>query len=126
MFAEVLFALLLGLIVASLLVGPAGRRGPGPWSGFGFFFLILFFFIWAAGVWITPVGPHFYGASWATFLVSALLLFLLFAALLPPSTPRRHPADPEMVEPDAAAAVVGVVFWLLLVGLILAIVAAYI
>jgi NADH:ubiquinone oxidoreductase subunit 6 (subunit J) len=122
----ILFALLLGLIFAALLSVPFGRRGPGPWAGFLFFFTILFLGILAAGLWVRPVPgvTPVYGVNWLGFLLFSLILFLLLAAAIPPAPPEAMPPPATSTEEAAETVAVtfGCFFWILLVLLMVTIV----
>jgi len=127
----IIFAFLFALLVAVALGHVFGRRGPGPLAGLLFFFVLLFFAIWAGGLWMAPLGPPVWGAPWLSFLLVALFLFFLFAALTPaaPRPPRRDikTGKPIMEEADVLASVVmGVFFWLAVIMLIVAIVFGYV
>jgi hypothetical protein len=131
---DIVLALIVAVIFSLLLVAAAGRRGPGPWAGFLFFFLVLFLAVWAAGVWLRPIGPVVYGGYWVGALVVGVLIALLLAAAVPPG-PRVTPvevetppegAPAETPEEEAVTTALGVFFWILLLGLIAAIVLGYV
>jgi len=125
---DMLFAFVIALIVAGILTSGFGRRGPGPLSGFIFFFVMLFFFIWALGIWIEPVGPMVGGVPWLTFAMVGLVAALLLAAVTTPGrTQRNVPETPveTAAEEAAVATVFTVFFWLLLIALLFAIVVNY-
>jgi len=118
MIAELLFALVIGLLIAALFVFAFGGRGP--WGGFLWFFLIVFLGAWAIGAWI-PAGPVWVGVAWVPIIIAAMLLAVLLAAI--PGPRPAVPADREAVE---TAAAVGVLFWILIIALLVAAVAAYV
>jgi type VI protein secretion system component VasK len=93
-------------------------------DGLLFFFLMLFLVIWAAGVWIEPVGPIAWGVPWLTFLIIGVVLALILAAAVPP---RARPVEPprETAEASAAALALGLFFYLAMVALVIVIVAHY-
>lgn len=121
----ILVSLFFALIFAILIPSVFSRKGPGPWNGILFFFLLIFFFAWAIGSWTGPIGPEFLntGTTWLDYLLIALFVMLLIVVLIPP---RRRPTTAEEVErqekEEQAAAVVGVsfgiFFWLLLLILL--------
>lgn len=118
--AEAIWALILAVALGLLLTAVLGRRGPwaAPWA----IFLVLFLFIWAGGVWTAPFGPRAYGIYWMPFLFFGVLVTLLIAAGAEPPYPRRRAAGPEHGVPEMAAAVgLSTFFWLLIVGLLIAI-----
>jgi membrane protease YdiL (CAAX protease family) len=121
---DLLFAFVLALGVALLLVGPARRRAAGPWSGFWFFFLISFMLVWAAGAWVAgPLGVA-WGGTFLVFLLVAVVVSLFFVSVMPPvqeAVPAEPPAEPPTAE-EATAVAMGIFFWILLfILLILAI-----
>ena len=133
MFWSYLLIVLAFALLFSLLLGaglgwrhPARRDDAG--GSLAFAFLILLLSIWAFGAWITPWGPVFYGVPWLSLLLVGLFVTLLILAISAPSRRPRRPATavtPEREE-EAAAAVFGTFFWLLLLGLLIAIVVKYI
>jgi len=46
------------------------------------YFLIMLFSIWAAGIWIVPVGPVLWGSYWLPLVFIGLIVFL-FLAIIP-------------------------------------------
>jgi hypothetical protein len=81
---------------------------------------------WAGGLWITPFGPTWFGISWLPFLMIAFFLALLLAAATPTQRPRtRSQAIAQERAEEAAANTLNVFFWLLIVGFVVAIIAAY-
>ena len=91
-------------------------------------FLGLFLFTWAAGVWVTPIGPVLLGVPLFTFLFAGLLFALLLAALIPtPNVDRKFSApqrEARKAERETAVAVDALI-WILIVGLIIAIIFSY-
>jgi len=121
------------LIVATLIMVPLYLTGRvGPWSGRIWFALVLFLFTWVGGVWGRPYGPVLWGVSWLPFVFFGLIFALLMAA----AVPRRQPGRSKMSPQGRAGAendmeirldvTIGIYFWLLLVGLVAALVVHYI
>ena len=116
--AEFFTALIVGLVVFTVFALILDR--PGPWArgrglgGFFWFFLIVFLGAWAVGAWSQPIGPVTYGVSWVPFLFGAFAFALLIGAL---SEPRAQPASAVEPVEDAAAAALGMFFWLLVLVL---------
>lgn len=121
----ILLTVLLTVGVVGGLFAAGGARGP--WPGLGWFLLLLFIGTLAIGSWTQPIGPEPWGVPVVNFLIVAILLALLVAALTPDY---RHgyrriqdrPAAREEPRLDAstaqgqreavgAAAAVGVLFW---------------
>jgi hypothetical protein len=122
--ADILFALALGVLFALLFGALFNSRDGAP--GFLMVFLLFFFFAWAGGAWIGPLGPVILGFSWLPGLIVTVLIFLLIAALAsarPPKTTQEAKAELEAAQ--ATTTVLGVFFWVLIVGLIVAIVLSY-
>jgi hypothetical protein len=97
---------------------------------FIFFFLLLFPLIWAAGVWLTPVGPPLWGVPWLGFLLASLFLLVLLLAAAVPSGPPRRTGDvtPENAREEALKGTVvffGLFFWVLVIGAAAAVITRY-
>src|SRR6056297_674910 len=129
-FAELLLALVLAALVAAVLASTRRSEDAGLAAVFVFFFLLLFPLIWAAGVWLTPVGPPLWGVPWLGFLlVSLFLLVLLLAAAVPSGPPRRAGGvTPENAGDEALRGTVvffGLFFWVLVIGAAVAVITRY-
>ena len=138
LWTDIAFALLIALILAAVFVPLLGWRRPGDTIGdeleedaagwgaaFLFFFLIVFLFTVAAGLWLEPVGPVAWGVPWLGFLFIGILVALLLAAAAPP--PRRGPRPMEGTEEQLdieEAAGLGLFFWLLIFVLVITLAAA--
>ena|SRR6056297_3623414 len=102
----------------------------GPWEGWIWFALLLFLFTWTGGAWVRPYGPASPGYTWLPFLFFGLFFALLLAAAVPPRPPRnRREAVRQARKANEAeeftAVALGIFFWILLVGLILALILRY-
>lgn len=134
-FAEFAWAFVFGLLIGLIFYAALGRTGP--WDGFVWFFVLLILGTWAIGAWIEPVGPLLWGVAWLPFLVAAVFIALLIAAVTPDVYTRRHRrSGPALTEEtteseatpdahDAAAVAIGIFFWGVLLMLIGALVADY-
>ena len=94
---DALFAFLIAMIYAMLLIPLLGTRRVGI-ERFLLFFGLLFLVIWAAAVWFRPLGPSLYGEPWLVMLGLGAI-FALFLAVLAepgPSGP-QHVTDAEML-----------------------------
>jgi len=112
-------ALLLGIIFTAF-----GWRGP--WEAIWVFLLILFLFTWVGGVWSAPYGPPLWGVYWLPFLFFGFLLILLVAAAAPVRKPRTRREAIEQVEAEETTfAAFNIFFWLLLLGLVVALLIRY-
>lgn len=122
--------LLIAFILSAIVVGPARWRrveDDAAWPALLFLFVIFFFGLWAADLWLTPVGPAAWGVSWFALLVVGIILALIVAAAAPPR--RRPPPAQGEIPPTAESAVLvgfGAVFWILLLVLIGSVVAGYV
>jgi hypothetical protein len=125
---DVLFALVFALLLTGIFTAAFRRRGP--WDIWWGFLLVIFLGIWAAGLWITPVpfGPTWLTLSWLPALIVGVFLALLLAAATPPQPPRtprtRRAAPREEVEETTLIAL-DVFFWVLVVGMVVSIILAY-
>lgn len=122
---EIIVSLILAFLVICGLIAFAGESGGRSiWPIFVLFFLA----IWAGGLWLTPVGPPLIGVYWMPFLFVAIFIALFWAAAPPP--PKRtgkQSTDSTMQEENTGATVasLGLLFWVLLVGLAIAALARY-
>ncbi len=95
-------------------------RVRGPWGAFWTFFLVLFLAVWAAELWITPVGPYFYDIAWVPLVFVGLLVAIGLAAAtgMPERIGRKRLEEGAPAPEEAEAATLGIFFWLLLAVLI--------
>lgn len=131
---HLLLAALLGILLTSIFA--VGFRRRGPWASLIVFFLVVFLITWAGGIWISPIGPVFYGVYWLPFLIVGLIIALLLAAIVPGSMAKEMEED-EVLEPRAREKALeqkrqevrestfDLFFWLLLVVVLAAILAGY-
>ena len=92
-------------------------------GGFLWLFLVIFLGAWAVGLWAEPVGPVAWGVAWFPILFAALIIGLIIAAIPEPGARLTEPAPAD--EAEAAAAGVGLFFWLLIALLVVAIMFGY-
>lgn len=102
---DILFALIVASAFSTVLISLFGKRGPGPLSGFPFFFVVLFFTVWAAGVWLTPFGPLLRGTALVTYVMVGAIVTLIIAAVVPEQRERRVPDLQPPEEKQTAEAV---------------------
>ncbi len=124
---ELIFAFLIALVLS--LVFAVGFRGHGWGAGLLFFFVLLFLFTWAGGIWVTPAGPLLVGIPWMSFLFVGLVVALLLAALIP-TEDRRPRTEEERLRKEGSARAqtwiaLDALFWVLIGGLILMILFRY-
>lgn len=123
-FADFLFALAIGLLLTALFGTLFRTHGPG--AAWWTFLLIVFLAAWVGGLWIRPFGPPLFGVVWLPFLLMGLFFALLLAAAIPARPPRTPgEAISQARTKEATATVLGVFFWVLLIGLVVAIVVGY-
>jgi len=128
MIYEILFSLFFAVFFAILLTNVFGRRGPGPANGLIFFMTLIFFFSWAIGGWLTPMGPVHWGIAWLGYLIIAFFVALLLGTLLPYSKAlgnsegERKLSDDELFQQKANKHPMelgfGIFFWLTVIALL--------
>jgi hypothetical protein len=130
-----LIELIVSLVVAlALSVGfVLATRNQGRRRGFLWLFLLIFVATWAGGIWLQPIGPTIGGIRWLQFLVSGLVIVGLMALFTPnrPPRSRRETLDKlaqlrniKVLE-QATYFALGILFWVILAGFIVAIVIRY-
>lgn len=115
-------ALLLGILylvsIAFIitLIFAALFKTRGPWGTFWSFFIVILLAMFAADVWVGPVGPYFWGGIyWVPPLAVGLLIAVLLAATTP-SPKTRSEIDvekKEMAKEERATVALGTFFWIL-------------
>jgi hypothetical protein len=122
--------LLFVLVITVLLTVLFGLLFRGMRMGLGLylFFLVLFLATWAGGLWITPFGPTLFEVSWLPFLLVGLFFTLLLIVLVPPArTPQTfEEARVQASAETEAVIIIDIFFWVLMIGLLIAIAAAYV
>ncbi len=100
-------------------------KNRGPWGTFWTFFVIVLLAVFAADVWIGPIGPYFYeDVYWVPPLAVGLLIALLLAATTPsPKTRSELDLERKEIADDQTRITVGVFFWFLFVILLVLIIA---
>jgi hypothetical protein len=118
----ILAALCIALLVSAIFA--PGYRRNGSITALFVFFFVLFLAGVAAQYWIVPFGPSYWGVYWFPNVFFVLLLALLF--LSPTSYGNRKiTTGGSSAEASAAAAVISAFVWLILIGLVIAIIAGY-
>ncbi len=132
---DLFFASIIAFVFSILLTVVLGWRRPGAsgiWPSVFFLFMLLFFGVWAGGIWLIPFGPKMLDIYFLPFLVSALAFSLIIIALIPP--PKRTDETIKLVRTDTenksdsnkTRRLWGVFFWFLLAGLLIVIVLKYV
>jgi hypothetical protein len=120
---DVLMALAVALLVT--LIFSAVLRTRGPWASAPVFFVLVFLASWAGGLWITPFGPPVFGIYWLPFLAVGALCALLLAVIPGRRTQSRKEAIQQIRAQEMTTRVLSGLMWIMIVGLILVIAAAY-
>jgi hypothetical protein len=121
--AHFLTALVIALLLGIVLTAFGWR---GPWEAIWVFLLILFLFTWVGGVWSAPYGPPLWGVYWLPFLFFGFLIILLVAAVTPRRRPQTRQEALEQAEVEESTfTAFNLFFWLLLSGLLVALLLRY-
>ena len=107
-----------GIATGVLVMGLRFRPRTPVWS----IFLLLSLVIWAGGVWVAPAGPVHFGVAWLPFLLIAILLAVLLAAVAPGGG-RSHHSELEIKREVEVG--LGLFFWILTATLVAVIAAGY-
>lgn len=118
----IVFILVIAAVLSAILVGALGwrhPRTPSAWSGAFFAFLLVAMMMWAASIWVQPMGPQVGGLAWAPVVGFGVLIALLLVALAEPKSALRdaeHRAPRDTSQPVSEPSTFGAVFWILLVA----------
>lgn len=130
-FIDLIFVMVFALILSSILGWGFGWRHPAHGDAIGasflFLFLVLFFAMWAIGGWLPPWGPVVYETPWLGLLLVGIFVSLILLAAVTPARRRPSPAEAveEAREEVVAATAFGIFFWILMIGLLIAVAARY-
>ncbi len=129
---EVIFSLVIALML-SIIFGLVLHREV-PRRGFLYFFLIMFLFTLAGGLWGKPFGPVMLGAFWVPMLLVGIIggIILYYRAPRPP--PHNREETIEMLDriearkqmEKMAFLTMDLLFWAIVILLLIAILAYYI
>ena len=130
-FKEFLISLVVALVLCVIFALVTRRKVRR--TGFVWFFLFVLMATWAGGVWIRPFGPVLSDIRWLQFLVVGLLVVLMFALFAPLKPPRGRQQTLDQLEEIARQKEItkvtyitlGIVFWVILVILLIAIIVRY-
>lgn len=96
----------------------------GPWDSLWAFILILFLSIFLFMIWVTPIGPVWWGVAWIDLLIIGLIFALLLAAASPSGKSlKRRETTIEKAGRNEEAVVIGAFFWILILITLVAITA---
>ena len=97
-------------------------RVHGSWTSIRALFLVLFLATWAGGAWLEPFGPAAWNVYCLPFLLIAVLVAVLVAAIAPP----RDRTQADVVEREHELELgLGVFFWMLVASLLILVVLRY-
>lgn len=118
-FVGIIYVLLLATILTLVFNYGFGVRGP--WGSMWSFFLILFFSILAAYLWLRPMGPSWRDIYYYPPLGVGVLVALVLAAATPAQTNAK--GEKETKINDFTGVTLGIFFWLAIIALVIAVVA---
>lgn len=119
-FLDLFYVLVITLVLTAVFA--VGFRRQRTWQIVVVFFVTLFLTTWAVGVWINP-SP---GTSSVPYLIVGLLFALLLTALIPLSRTLQGGRTRELEEKAIAIVVMDLFFWILVIGLVVAIIVRYV
>lgn len=137
MFGGILGTILVAILISALFYYAFNARGP--WGSFWSFFLVLLLIIWAASLWVRPIGPVYWGVAWVPLFFVGLVFALLLAAI-PTSDTGEETRRGEMIDEEMpvdraevrrredlnrTAATVSGLFWVFMIILLLVIIIGY-
>ncbi len=123
-FSVIPVTLIAALIFTLIFAGFFRGKGPGPLGGLFLFFIIIFLTTWSGQLWISPVGPLYFGVDWILLIFTGIVFSLLMIAISAPLAAPPKTNDPATPEKEAGVAI-GVFFWVLLILLVIAIVGGH-
>jgi hypothetical protein len=109
--AAALVALILTLASAFFL----GKRGP--WGSIWTFFLVLFLTLTTVSIYISPIGPVYWGIAWIPITIAGMIITILLIAAMPHpgQTTTNKEASEDVIKNKRQGSRVGSFFWLLIV-----------
>jgi len=115
--AEIIAIIFITLFFGFLFFYALGATGP--WDSLWAFILILFLSIFLFTIWVTPIGPIWWGVAWIDILIIGLFFALLLAAVSPTKkSVRRKEPIPVDSGKNEEAIVIGAFFWILILIII--------
>jgi uncharacterized membrane protein len=121
---SLIYLLLLAIVIS--VVFSYGFRARGPWGTFWTFFAVVFLAIWAADVWVSPVGPYWRNVYWLPPLAVGVLIALLLAAATPsPKARERVETERHETPEESTRIALSAFFWIMLLFLIAAVIAGF-
>ena len=115
--AHLLIALFSALLIAFIASFAFGTKGP--WGSFLWFFLVVFLFAWAGGIWLMPFGPRWHGIVWLPIIFMGILGTLLLAAASPRTYRKRIVVEEKTMTNFERILVVDAFFWVVIIFLLM-------
>jgi len=118
-----LFASLFAYVSSIILV--KGFKRLRLWINFKVFFLMIFLFTWAGGIWLVPFGPDIKGVPFMPFLAASLFAALVLSVSLSSfylTRPSKRRPEVKFIEIENA---LYAFFWTLIIFFAVAIIARY-
>jgi hypothetical protein len=128
---DIILVIVFAMILASLLVWGLGWRHPAQREAVGgsilFLLLVLVLTMWAGGIWLNPWYADGESAWLAILGVGVLVSLVMLAVAVPARRKPRSPSRAREGESEAAAmaAAFGMFFWVLIIGMMIAIFTGY-
>jgi len=124
---EVVGAIIVAVVISGIFYFAVDAKGP--WGSFWTFFVIVLLAVWAASLWIVPFGYIYWEIAWIPlFFIGLVIGFLLAALSSTPNSSRRTDKGSDVnaeVEPERTYAAIGLMFWLFIGLMLMAIIAGY-
>lgn len=108
MFWEFIAFLTIAFLVTSIFF--YGFKRGGPWT-FWVFLLMLFLAAWAGRLWITPIGPEWWGVAWVPLVSFVFIVGLLIAIATPRKDTRGREPETGPGKPTGEAAAAFSIFF---------------
>lgn len=134
---EIVGAIIVAIIISLLFFYVLSAKGP--WGTLWSLFLIILLIVWAASLWINPIGPVYWGVAWIPLFFIGIIIALLLSAI-PPSDHRyfrgikgdvveEKVVNGDVTKPSKedteAAGAISIMFWIFICLMIIAIIAGY-
>ena len=129
------FVQLLAVVLAALFftsVSLFAFRHRGPWGSYWSSFVIMMLGLWAAQVWLEPMGLIYGGVAWLPILLAGIYLSVMLIPIGPahqdPAGQREEvsrEAHAKQRKEDRAFRVLNASFWLLLLVFALMVIVGY-
>jgi hypothetical protein len=132
MYSAIMAAIGVALVLTILFVALGTR---GPWRAAWTLFLVLFLAMWATGLYVSPVGPVYWGIAWVPIIFAGILFSVFLIAVMPDAgriKRRSRNSKVETANKDAnltnldsteiTSATIGGFFWILIILFTIAII----